>query len=143
MQRLYDTISRYFTAKGLYPACEKFIYPDNCYRWKHLGQGHGHLPPKNALVVPWDEVAVDLVGPWKIEATNGREFEFNALNCIDPVSNLVELIRINKKTTEHVGKQFKNAWLSRYPCPNRCIDNQGGEFIGSAFKLICTKHSIK
>mmetsp|Transcript_54024 Transcript_54024/g.80607 ORF Transcript_54024/g.80607 Transcript_54024/m.80607 type:complete len:189 (-) Transcript_54024:256-822(-) len=30
------------------------------------GPGLGHLPPKNDVAQPWEEVAADLVGPWKI-----------------------------------------------------------------------------
>ena len=60
---------------------------------------------------------MDLVGPWTIEI-GGQEFVFNALTMIDPVTNLVELIRINNKTAEHVMEQFENAWLTQYPCPN-------------------------
>ena len=140
-QRLYDTISRRFAAPGLYTLCERFICPVNCHRWKHTGQGYGHLPPRIANTVPWDEVAVDLVGPWTIEAGD-CEYAFNALTCIGPVTNLVELIRVDCKTAKHVGQQFENAWLSRYPFPNRCIHDNGGEFIGQCFKAICIKHSI-
>ena len=63
IQRLYDTISKRFCIRGLYKMCEEYVCPENCKQWKHLGQGYGHLPPRNALVAPWDEVAVDLVGP--------------------------------------------------------------------------------
>jgi hypothetical protein len=40
---------------------------------------------------PYEEVAVDLIGPWTAKV-NGRQVEFNALMCIDTASNLVELI---------------------------------------------------
>jgi transposase InsO family protein len=30
--------------------------------------------------------------------------------------------------------QFKNSWLSRYPRPNRCIHDQGNEFVGFEFQ---------
>ena len=45
------------------------------------------------MVVPWDKIAVDLIGPWKIKVKN-RTFVFNALTCVNPVTNLVEIIRI-------------------------------------------------
>ena len=42
-----------------------------CQRTKLPGTGFGELPPRNALLLPWSEVAVDLIGPWKITvATN-------------------------------------------------------------------------
>jgi hypothetical protein len=52
-------------------------------------------------VPPWEELAIDLVGPWKIKV-NGRVCEFNALSCIDTTSNLVELIRMDNKMAEHI-----------------------------------------
>ena len=45
------------------------------------------------MVAPWDEVAVDLIGPWKIKI-NGKMFVFNALTCVNPITNLVKIIRI-------------------------------------------------
>ena len=79
-------------------------------------------------------VAVDLIGPWKVKIGVDEEIEFNALTRIDPVTNLVELIRINNKTSKHVTEQFENVWLARYPRPNKCVHDNGGEFIGFEFQ---------
>ena len=59
------------------------------------------MPEREAILAPWEEVHVDLVGPWKVQVDN-TELEFKALTCIDPVTNLTELIRINNKTSAHV-----------------------------------------
>jgi len=83
--------------------------------------------------MPWEEVHADLIGPWKIEIS-GQEVEFNALTCIDPVTNLVELIRVQNKTADHVQQQFQNSWLARYPWPKKCVHDNGGEFIGWEFQ---------
>ena len=83
--------------------------------------------------MPWDAVAVDLIGPWTIKIDE-QDIEFNALTCIDPVTNLVEMIRLERKTASHVSQQFANVWLSRYPRPNKCIHDNGGEFIGWEFQ---------
>ena len=48
---------------------------------------------------------VDLIGPWNI-SIHGQELVFHALTCIDPVTNLTELVRINNKTAAHVGNAF-------------------------------------
>ena len=108
--RLYDTISKRFFANGLYTACNNYVCPDNCHQWKNTGQGYGHLLQRIALAAPWDECAVDLVRPWSISA-GGQEYVFNALTCIDPVTNLVELIQIDRKIAEHVGRKFENACM--------------------------------
>ena len=56
---------------------------------ENTGQAYGKLQPRVASCVPWDEVAVDLVGPWTIES-GGQEFVFNALMMINLFTNLVE-----------------------------------------------------
>lgn len=68
--------------------------------------------------------------------------EFNALTCIDSVTNLVELIHIDNKMSRHVAQQFENVWLSRYPRPNRCIHDRSGEFIGEEFQEKLQQHAI-
>eukprot|EP00978_Attheya_sp_CCMP212_P034949 scaffold149608_cov54-Attheya_sp.AAC.1 len=74
---------------------------DACQRYKANNRGYGHPPPREADMAPWREVAVDLIGPWKVKlghlpVVNEAEayVTFNALTCIDPVTNLTELIRI-------------------------------------------------
>ena len=53
------------------------------------------------------------------------------------------LIRITNKTMSHVAEQFKNSWLSRYPRPNRCVHDNGKEFIGSNFVRLLAQMGIK
>ena len=110
-QKLYDTISSRFYSPNLSSLCKDYRCNINCKKYKQLQQQYGHLPPRNALVVPWDKVAVDLIGPWKIKV-NSQLFTFNALMCINPVTNLVEITRIQNKTSRHVAQQFENCWLS-------------------------------
>ena len=92
-----------------------------------------HLPKRTAVLIPWHSVLVDLIGPWKIKV-NGIELVFNALTCIDPVTNLAELASIESKTAEHVANVFQNLWLARYPKPVKCIHDNGGEFKGQKFQ---------
>ena len=61
---------------------------------------------RDLRIAPWEEVAIDLIGPWTVNV-NGKEILFQALTCIDTVSNLVELIRIDNKTAEHVRHKFQ------------------------------------
>ena len=53
------------------------------------------------------------------------------------------MIRINSKSSSHVSEQFANCWLSRYPRANRCIHNNGGEFIGHEFQRLLNQFGIK
>ena len=94
-------------------------------------------------IAPLAEVAVDLIGPWKIKV-NGRVVEFNALTCIYTASNLVELIRIDEKRSVYVTEKFKQVWLAHYPLMKRYVhDMVGGEFPGSSYQSLLTHLNIK
>ena len=104
-----------------------------CQRHKQDGKGYGLLPERELREQPFNEVAVDLIGPWKVQV-RGRGYEFKALTSIDPVTNLVELTRIDNATSEEITRKFAQSWLARYPWPTRCVHDNGGEFIGWEFQ---------
>lgn len=81
---------------------------------------------------------MDLIGPWRVDV-KGKEVEFNALTCVDPVTNIVELVRIDNKTARHISQLFTNTWLSRYLWPKKCVHDNGGEFIGWEFQRMLEK----
>jgi hypothetical protein len=81
-----------------------------CQKYKLAGRGYGFLPKQEVRIAPWEEVAIDLIGPWKVKV-NGRQVEFNALTCIDMASNLVELIHVDNKTAKHIPDKFNQSWL--------------------------------
>jgi transposase InsO family protein len=141
--RLYQTIVTHFVHPNLKQRIEHIVKScDACLRSKLPGMGYGELPPREAGLVPWNEVAVDLIGPWTLNV-QGAEVKFNALTCIDPVSNLVEIARIHNKSAAHVGTIFENSWVARYPRPLRCIHDNGGEFLGAEFQRILEINGIK
>ena len=65
--------------------------------YKQQSRGHGKLPPLHAEIAPWNEVCIDHTSPWEI-VVNGNICVFKALTCIDPVTNLTELIRTQNRT---------------------------------------------
>ena len=69
-QKLYNTIRSRFYSPNLSVLCREFKCDKNCQQYKQLGRQFGHLPPRNVLVAPWDEVAVNLIGPRKIKVKN-------------------------------------------------------------------------
>jgi transposase InsO family protein len=142
MTRLRDTIAQHFYHTHLQSHVENIVRPcDACQRYKLPGRGHGHLPARNALILPWQEVAVDLIGPWTIKL-HGQDYKFHALTSIDTVTNYPEIVRLNNKTSQHVAQQFENSWLARYPKPIRCIYDQGSEFIGHNFQTMLDEYNI-
>jgi hypothetical protein len=140
-KRLRETLQqRYYHSKLRY-TIDKFKC-EHCQRHKLSGKGYGLLPEREMRIAPWEEVAIDLIGPWTVKVNN-RKVEFNALTCIDTASNLVELIRIDNKTSRHIRDKFIQSWLARYPRPTRCVHDKGGEFIGGTFQWLLHSFDIK
>ena len=105
--------------------CEDLISRcDACQRNKPALRRYGELPPCYASNTAWQEVAIDLNGPWTF-TVHGASYTFRALTMIDTVTNYCELIRIDNKSAAHVGQKFENGWLSQYPRPQSCIYDQG------------------
>ena len=50
------------------------------------------VAPKNDTVFPFEETAVDRMGPWKTMIAGVGIVEFNALTMIDSASVLTELV---------------------------------------------------
>ena len=69
------------------------------------GAGYGLLPEKKTRCVPFEEVAVDITGPWIVQI-RGRPHKFPVLTVIDTVTNLVEIFRLDSKTSEHMTRKF-------------------------------------
>ena len=88
--RLNKTLRQQYHHHKLQYHIERFKCK-HCQRHKLPGKGYGPLPKRELRIAPWEEIAVDLVGPWHIKV-HRREVEFKALTCIDTASNLVELI---------------------------------------------------
>ena len=123
-----------------YPECQTCPF---CQRYNKQTVKYGHLSPKQAKhLAPWDEICVDITGPWKI-SINNSEYQFHALTCIDQVICLPEVIPVNSASSKTVVEVFEDGWLSRYPSLIRCIHDNGNEFLGPAFTLMLQKNKIK
>ena len=138
--RVYNTMRARFYHPVLHRTI-KDLRCDPCLRNKSSGAGFGHHPPRDASFLPWEEVAVDLIGPWKIHFGNAV-IEFRALTIIDMTTNLVELVRIDTTHALHVATKFENTWLARYPWPTRVIHDNGGEFTGFKFRRMLRQCGI-
>ena len=73
----------------------------------------GHLPARDVRAAPWEQVDVDLIGPWKVRTGTCCVYEFSAHTSIDRVTGLPELIRIEDKTSAYVENKFDESSLSR------------------------------
>jgi hypothetical protein len=140
-KRLNDLISKRYYNRDLRRYIDNFNC-EFCQRNKLEGKGYGLLPEREVRSIPFEECAVDLIGPWTVQV-RGRPHEFDALTCIDTVTNLVELIRVDDKTSDTISKRFAQCWLSRYPWPQRCVHDPGGEFAGEEFQTLLQNCRIK
>ena len=89
----------------------------------------GYYQKKETRYVPFEEVAVDITGPWVVQIRR-RSHKFYTLTVIDTFTNLVEIVRLDNKTFEHVTRKFNQVWMSRYPWPDKCVHENEGDFTG-------------
>jgi transposase InsO family protein len=129
-----DTMSETFYNPDLCPRIEATIKPcEHCQKYKNVQHGHGETAPREAGLLPWSEIAMDMIGPWTLEVGDRTE-KFSARTIIDLVTNLAEIVCVNNKTTAAVTAHFINAWLTRYPKPMSCVHDLGSEFLGWNFQ---------
>jgi hypothetical protein len=142
VSRLADTLRIHFHHPQVQFVCEKEVGKcDPCQRLKRMGHKYVETTSREAPLLSWQDVAVDLIGPWNISLGN-QEIKFSALTMIDMVSHLVEVVRVTNETSTHVALHLENAWLARYPKPVNVIHDQGGEFREYEFHQRLRAHHI-
>jgi hypothetical protein len=108
-KRLCESFNQNYHHPKLCYHIEKLKRKD-CQKHKLAGRGYGLLPKQEVWIAPWEEVAIKLIGPWKVKV-NGQQVEFNALTCNDTTSNLVKLICVDNKTAKHKCDKLMQSWL--------------------------------
>ena len=92
IKRTSNTIALHYYRPHLFVHCEDLISRcDACQHNKPALRGYGELPPRNAINMAWQDVAIDLIGPWMF-TVNSATYTFRALTMIDTVTNYCELI---------------------------------------------------
>ena len=76
-----------------------------------------------------------VIGPWIVQV-RGTPHQFEALTAIDTVTNLIKIVRIDSKDSDHIARKFMQCWLTRYLWPQRCIHDPGGDFTGVEFQTL-------
>jgi hypothetical protein len=74
-------------------------------------KGFGFIPEREVCSIPFEECNVDLIGPWTVQV-HGRPYKCEELPVIDTVTNLVELVRIERKDSDHITQKFAQCWLN-------------------------------
>jgi hypothetical protein len=130
------TLAQHYTWKGLrktvQQVCKKCT---SCQLNKPRIRKLGKLPPKEAEIIPWDTVCIDLIGPYKI----GKKKNKTTLHCltmIDPATGWFEIIEVPNKQTDEIANIFEMCWLNRYPWPTQIVMDRGKEFMGDVKTLL-------
>jgi hypothetical protein len=105
-KRLYQHIYQQYYNCDLCRLVDNFKC-NYCKRNKLDGTGYGFLPEPKVRSIPFEECAMDQIGPRTVQV-RGNPFEFEALSVIDTVTNLVKLIRINDKRSQTVARNSHN-----------------------------------
>ena len=58
------------------------------------------------------------------------------------MTNLLDIISINSKKSRHISDHFDNCWLARYPRPNRCVHDNGGDSLQSECVQLLGQYGI-
>ncbi len=69
-KRLRETLNQRCHHPKLRYHIEKLKCKD-CQKFKLEGRGYGLLPEQEVRIALWEEVAINLIGPWKVKV-NGR-----------------------------------------------------------------------
>ncbi len=131
-QCMHATLQSWYHHLHLHMTIEQFAC-DKCQCAKPSGPGHGLLPDQDIVCASWEEVELDLIGPWPA-STPHEIVELFALTCIDTTTKLVKITKIIEKSSNHIATRFENTWLFWYPKPMQVIHNNGGLFTGFAFQ---------
>jgi hypothetical protein len=113
IERMNKSLSQHFYAPSLKSIVANHVNACTvCQQHKLHGQGAGALPEKELSSNPWDDVAVDLAGPWTFQLNQRRKTVFHVLTCIDPLTNFFEIIPIDNTKSSHIAWKFEQEWLS-------------------------------
>ena len=108
--RMHMTIGQHLYWKGMKNDITEFVNKcPTCQQTKRKKLKYGHLPAKTAEVVPWEQLCVELVGPYKIPINSPskawKKKTFDELWCvtmIDPATQWFEMVEIDNKTPMNI-----------------------------------------
>jgi hypothetical protein len=115
-----------------------------CQKNKKQTKKYGQLPAKDADVVPWERLCVDLIGEYKIARKGRKKLTMKAVTMIDPATGWFEIVRYEDKRAITIANIIEQTWLSRYPWPTLITYDRGSEFIGHEFRtMVQNEYGIK
>ena len=112
---------------------------------------YGLLPIKEAEVVPWHQLCVDLIGPYRIPIkkfakSKDVKKKYSIIWCvtmIDPATSWFEMKQIANKRASTVAQAVEQTWLTRYSWPKKIIYDRGSEFMTEFATMVREESGIK
>ncbi|MGH7973972.1 MAG: hypothetical protein ACREBR_00500 [bacterium] len=143
MSRELITMNQHFWAPSLRTIVDNFVSTCRaCQEQKKPSKRYGLLPLKEAEIIPWHAICVDLIGPWKITDGTNSTYYLNALTIIDPSTSWIEIIEIPDKNARTVAIMLDRHWFCRYPRPLFCTYDNGNEFLGFEFQEMLDSYGV-
>ena len=111
---------------------------------KKSSKKYGILPTKEPEVKPWEFLCVHMIGPYSIKRKDKRTLEFWCVTMIDPVTCWFDIKdATDTKQTNIVTNVVEQAWLNRYPWPQKVISDRGTEFMTEFSTMVQDDYGIK
>jgi hypothetical protein len=111
-KHLSETIEQHFHHKDIDKEVNRQVKDCTiCDKNKQGGRVYGTAHPRDASVMPWQEVHCDSIGPWKINL-QARSLTFHTMTMIDPYTNLINIISTLTTTAKEASATVENAWLA-------------------------------
>ena len=146
VDRMEASIRAVFTWKGLRGDVQKLCkHCHTCQMFKKSGRKkYGLLPAKQAEVVKWQRVNVDLWGPASVHnKIDGKTHQIHVMTMVDPVTGWFELAHLTTGPTAlEAQRLLDSVWLARYPRPKEIGFDNGSEF-KAEFRELCENMGLK
>lgn len=141
-----NTLLKYLEIKGLnkiiYEICK---YCDACNREKEFTHNFGITTNEVNTTKINEVVGLDIKGPIKTSHFKGKEGGnyFYILVMVDIYSRYAEIDIINDIKSETICDSFENNWIKKHKAPNKCLSDNGRQFISMNFQKLLSKYSIQ
>jgi hypothetical protein len=116
----------------------------------HRCKKYGTIPlPSSNSLTPWEEVHVDLIGPWDVQyysaSIPGKETieKIQALTVINKAIGWPEFIAICNNSIYHIAFLFDSTCLCHYLRPARVVFDNGNGFVEQEFQEMLQSYAIK
>jgi hypothetical protein len=142
IKRMQATLRENFYWPGMDAAVEHLVHTcATCQKCKLTAvKKYGKIPsPTNQHIGAWEEVHVDLIGPWDVRYNSSG---IPGRSIIEKIHAL-EFLAIQNKTSHHVALRFDGEWLCCFPRPARVIFDNETEFTGSELQELLSSYGIK